>query len=502
MLFKECILLFKEVIHNITIDTIKLEKIKIKRMKKIKKKMKTKTTTSWTKILVVTLIMAIALTGTCSAKSLYLIADINADPTPIQSYDIVGNTVVYQTENGVPEWGGGAVGLAIDTDSAFLFITYEISNTIQLVDAISMADEGTTTAPGASNLAGIVVDQDKGKVYTVDRNTATLYIYSWNAATKTLTLDTTETLAGASSAHGIALDETNDLLYLGDLTKDVKVYSTSDWSHVRTFTVSQDVMGIAVDVANGFAYTGNAYPGYGSLGLLCKYDLNTNTETTFNLTAYSGGEDNVVGLAVDQSTGLLYITTGNQAVWGPGTDKLMAFDSNLNVLDQTGDIGGPTGICVPGREISYNPLNLNKDDGLNVCVDTGDDITYTISYENGNPTDVTGVTITDTLPTEVTYVSCTGGCSQSASTVTWNIGTLTPGQSGSVTLTVNVNSGTEGATIHNIATIDSGQTPQTTQGEYTVVCGGGIPVPEFGSMMAALAILLSAPAFAYLMVKK
>ncbi len=423
----------------------------------------------------------------------------------MQSYDIVGNAIVLQTTIGVTEPlnTGGAVGLAIDPDSAMLFVTYEISNVIQLVDATSMTYEGATTAPNASNLAGIVVDQDKGKVYTVDRGTANLYIYSWNAATTTLTLDTIQTLTGVSAAHGIALDETNDLLYVGDLTPTVKIFNTGDWSSAGTFTVSQGVMGIAVDVANGFVYTGNAYGPYGSLGLLCKYDLNTHTETTFNLIAYSGHEDNVVGVAVDQSTGLVYITTGNQAQSSPGSDKLMVFDSNLNVLYETGDIGGPTGLCVPGREISYNPLNLDKEDGVCVCVDPGDDITYTISYENGNTYTVTGVTIVDTLPADVTYVSCTGSCTPSGGTVEWDIGTLTPGQSGSVTLTVNVKTGTSpGTTIHNIATINSDQTPQTTQGEYTTVCNGGIPAPEFGSLMAALAILLSSPAFAYLIVKK
>jgi uncharacterized repeat protein (TIGR01451 family) len=157
-----------------------------------------------------------------------------------------------------------------------------------------------------------------------------------------------------------------------------------------------------------------------------------------------------------------------------GSDRIIVFDSNLNVLSTTGDIGDPTGIVVPGKEISYNPLNLSKDDGLGgACVSPGGTITYTISYTNANTYDVTGVTITDTLPPEVTFVSCTGGGSHSGSTVTWNIGTITAGASGSVTLTVQVNLGTPpGTNIINYATINGAEpgTGPTTVSETTVTC--------------------------------
>ena len=81
------------------------------------------------------------------------------------------------------------MGLTIDTDSAMLFVTYEDSKIIELIDATTMANAGSTIAPKASNLAGVVVDQDKQKVYTMDRGTNHLYVYSWDASAKTLTLD-------------------------------------------------------------------------------------------------------------------------------------------------------------------------------------------------------------------------------------------------------------------------------------------------------------------------
>jgi uncharacterized repeat protein (TIGR01451 family) len=371
------------------------------------------------------------------------------------------------------------VGLAIDTDSEFLFVTYEVSNTIQLVNAKTMTDEGTTTAPNANNLAGIVVDHDNSLVYTVDRNTNSLYIYDWDAASKTLTLDHVESLSGVSQAHGIALDEVNDLLYVGDRTTIVKVFNTGDWSSAGSFPVSQPVMGIAVDVANGFVYTGNAYAGYGSIHRLCKYDLNNNIETYISL----GSSDNVLGLSVDQATSLLYITTGDQA--SGGSDELRAYDSDLNLLDQTGDIGNPTGLCVgPG----YNPLDLTKVDNVadDDCVDTGDTVTYTICFNNLlNQYAVHDVTIVDTLPANASFVSATGGGTYipAMHTVAWIIGTVPAGSSGAcVTLTVSVNAGAENTTLTNCAVIDGDEVGPTQSCVDTDVCEGEeppccVPVP-------------------------
>lgn len=84
---------------------------------------------------VVLAVLAIAMMGVASAKSVYVLADINAGSTPVMAYDLQGNQLVYQATNYAPYHGIGGVDISIDTDSKTLFITYENSNTIELVDA-------------------------------------------------------------------------------------------------------------------------------------------------------------------------------------------------------------------------------------------------------------------------------------------------------------------------------------------------------------------------------
>lgn len=423
--------------------------------------------------------------GMAAAKSLYVISDIASSPTPIQAYDIhkpAPPYLVHQATSPVPHHGGGAVGLAIDTDSAVLFVTYEMSNVIEIVDAQTMASLGSTTAPGAFNLAGIVVDQEKKLVYAVDRLTNSLYIYNWNPATKTLILNGLKALSNVTAAYGIALDEINDLLFVADRDSAfVRYFRTSDWVEAGKFTITQKPVGIAVDAKRRFVYTGNPSPAYNGLRLLSKYDLNTNTEQTINIAALSQvSTDNVVGLAVDPDTGLLYIDTGDE--WGAGSNQLMVFDSNLALLasqplapfqQQTPH---PTGLCVPGKQISYNPLHLTLTDGLaeGVCAAAGSQITFTICYDNlANAAPVTGVALVVTLPAGIDLISAPGGVYNAVSrTVTWAIGTLpasAPQQCKSMVALLNPTA-TPGSSIITSAKISSDQIPPTTVDEVTQVC--------------------------------
>ena len=454
---------------------------------------------SITVIVVVLSVLAVAMVGTASAKSVYLVADHHGSPTPINAYDMQpGPSLVYQATYPVTSHVLGASGLAMYDDpdgnglpdDSQILVTYEASGIIEKFDATNFNNLGNVNT-GAGDLTGIVVDQGKQLAYAVSRYNKNLYVLDAN----TLNVLSTQTLTIDNVGYGIALDEGQGLLYVGDADNTVDYFDTTNWVEQGTITVGNpNALSVALDVANQILYTGDGFAGSAST-LLCKYDLTTGVTTTHNLDPGCTGGWNcigAIGLAVDPDLPHhLYVTTGYAG------DDLRIFDSNLNQLylypDTEQMILNPAGICI--GKASFGQLTLDKDDGLSGCVNVGNTFTYTISYQNTGQIDVNNVVITDTLPSGVTYVSCTGGGVYTAGppeTVTWTIPTVVAGASGSVSVTVTVNAGTEGTTLVNYVTIDSDETNPTTDTEQTDVCppGGGncCVCPSAGSTTCVCAV--------------
>ena len=442
---------------------------------------------SITVIAVVLSVLAVAMVGATSAKSLYAIA--NHHTAQFDAWNInPDGTATYQfkVNLGAAHW---PADIAIDESSNVLFITSEGGTMVEMVDATTMTILGHTTPSGATTgNAGVEADDTNDIVYVMQRGSPKIYALDWNPSTNSLTLKSGYPKTLTSGGYGIALDETTGILWVADGTNGkARAYSTATWTEdtsKSSSTLIHKPVDIAVDRQSGFVYTvsmtyGAGVPFGAGSNKLSKYDWSTGTETWGYLSGgASASTHHGVGVAVDEVTGYVYITTQNPyslEVWDTSSPS-------WTLVDSDSVSGSPAGVCIPQAEVSYNPLGLAKDDGLGgACVYPSNTITYTMSYTNGNPTTVTGVTLVDTLPPEVNYVSCTGtgGCTQAGNTVTWsNIGSLTPGQSGSATLTVTVKAGTAGGTvIDNAATINANEanTGPTTVHELTTVCsvGGG-----------------------------
>jgi uncharacterized repeat protein (TIGR01451 family) len=421
-------------------------------------------------------ILITAVTETATANSLYVIADIGQSgvdrSTPVQAYHIEADgSLTFQAKYVIPRIRLGAVGITIDTDHGFLFITYEASDEIQLVDARTMTGEGTTMAPGATNLAGIVYDHDKSLLYCVNRGGNRVYAYNWNPENKTLTHKPGSPFAlRGASAYGIALNEVEDLLYVANNTNEVTVYRTSDWRLVDTITLNRVAISVAVGVVRGFLYTGGGFVGN---QYLTQYHLATGTVKEVQVEPDAG----VMGLGVDPATGYVYLTTGVNDE--PGGDNLLVFDTNLRQIGMIPKIGNPTGLVVPGREFSYDPLNFNKtlvrggsgpmgSDGT-PSVRVGATITYGIHFDNNNDFIVTDVVVSDQLPEEVTFITAddntvNGHYDAETHTYEWLYPSLPLGTSTDLELTVEVDKGVEtGTVITNNVTISSAQTAPTTK---------------------------------------
>ncbi|GAP40069.1 DUF7507 domain-containing protein [Flexilinea flocculi] len=104
-------------------------------------------------------------------------------------------------------------------------------------------------------------------------------------------------------------------------------------------------------------------------------------------------------------------------------------------------------------------LRVTKTDGQ-TSVLSGDTITYTISYTNASLTaDATGVVLTDTIPSNASYISSSDSGVNVGSTVTWTIGNLAANETGTRTVTIQVNDSLlSGAAVLNRVNIHGTET--------------------------------------------
>lgn len=423
------------------------------------------------------LIVSVLVTAAAQAeppKLLYVLADIYANPAIIRTYSIGTKGILFEEHRyRIPYYGTGAVGLAIDSDSQHLFVTYEDSAVIQIMDATTMVPKGTFTVeePGSENLAGIVYDHDNQLLYCVRRGKETLFVFDWNPATATLTPvpGSPFSLKGAAP-YGIALDEVNDLLYVANHNQTIRIYNTSDWSEAGTIELSRYVVSVAVDAANGFIYAGGGYLGN---SFLTKYDLVAEKETEIRIE--DGG---VMGLCVNQMTGFVYLTTGEDRT--KGGDDLLVYDTSLKRIDIESDIGNPTGLVIPCPSKNFHLTKtvvagiVKEVSGLKY-VNPGGTVTYNISFDSNNlDSTANNVSIVDTLPTEVSFVTAdedgvSGKYDKDMHEYTWTYSSLPSGSSASLNLVVQVKENIPaGRKITNVATIDSSDTLPTTANNFVV----------------------------------
>jgi uncharacterized repeat protein (TIGR01451 family) len=98
-------------------------------------------------------------------------------------------------------------------------------------------------------------------------------------------------------------------------------------------------------------------------------------------------------------------------------------------------------------------LRLSKY-GSAAQVDVGDELVYTLQYANIGNQSATGVTLTDTLPSDVTVLGVSSPASATVTTqqVVWDLGTVVSGTMGTAVITVTVD-GNWGGNLHNVANI-------------------------------------------------
>jgi len=122
-------------------------------------------------------------------------------------------------------------------------------------------------------------------------------------------------------------------------------------------------------------------------------------------------------------------------------------------------------------------------------------VVFALTVTNNGPANATGVTVTDTLPAGLTYVSNDCGATFANPTLTWNVGALAVSASATCNLTATV---TQTGTIVNSASATGNEadpTPGNNTGQVTVSGQPAAIIPTLDSIgLAALAILLAVSA--------
>ncbi len=218
---------------------------------------------------------------------------------------------------------------------------------------------------------------------------------------------------------------------------------------------------------------------------------------TYTLTYTNSGNADATGVTVSDTlperTSFLSASnggtfTGSAVLWQLGTVPAGAsgtvsftvrlhavFPSGTTQVTNIGTVSSETTLPVDSNpvvtEVVAAPaLSLTKTVDRATAA-PGELLTYTLAYRNTGNAEASGAVITDTLPARTTFVSASGGGVLSGGTVTWNLGTVAAGASGSVTLTVRLDavfpSGT--TVVANTAVLTGHGTPPTDGGTQTTV---------------------------------
>jgi uncharacterized repeat protein (TIGR01451 family) len=122
--------------------------------------------------------------------------------------------------------------------------------------------------------------------------------------------------------------------------------------------------------------------------------------------------------------------------------------------------------------------------------------TYTITVSNNGPDDATGVTVTDTLPAGVTYVSDT--CGGSGTPWTWNIGALANGVAVSCDISVDIVDPANTANVADVAGSQNDPNGSNNSATAPLPPFGG-PIPTIGTTGKVLLVILIAGIGLFLM---
>lgn len=358
-----------------------------------------------------------------------------------QLNDFPGQTVVATNTQPI---------FAMDFDAAATTL-YAIDNTSRefgIIDLGSGAFTPITTVSGippADNISGLTIDPATNNAY-VSGLSASMDLYSFDLATGVATLIGSD--ASVSLLIDIAIGP-NGVMYGHDISTD-SIYTIDRSTGAATLVGPTGVnsnfaQGMDFDNATGtlyaWMYQGGGANNYGTI------DLATGALTPLATSNPEGEFEGAVQVAGCTSGDIPWASVN------PATDTTPPASSDTVdvTFDATGLADGVyTGtLCLTSNDLDESlvtiPLTLTVGNMADLSltksgapdpVPPGATLTYTLTVANNGPDTATGVTLTDILPSSVTFISASAGCSEAGSVVTCDLGSLASGSDATVVIAV------------------------------------------------------------------
>lgn len=321
--------------------------------------------------------------------TVYALSNIYCSGTfDILAYDIVVNDIVLADSWPAVCRDAGPVGLAVDETNENLFVSYEGGNTIQIYNARDATPLGSILLVGTSDLAGMVVHQQRGHLYVVDRGRRNVYVYD----STTFVQQSTWMLPTGNGAWGI--DLLGDVLYVADRSSTIRWYDIDSHTQLGSVTQTHPAIAVAVtDYPEELIYS-TAFSGTSSLSqyLTKKYVASGLEETQM-----MGGD--VKGVSLNPVLELAYVVADN---------RIHVVDTNLMSVIKTEQLNAawvPTDILA-----SYIPfgglLKKSCESHPNGKFYKGDEITFKLSFQNRHTRPIHILPVKDTYDTaQLTFLS-------------------------------------------------------------------------------------------------
>lgn len=244
------------------------------------------------------------------------------------------------------------------------------------------------------------------------------------------------------------------LIYItNDISESVSVYREIDFQPLATIPTGGGPLSVAVSPDGKTALVGNDADGTVTI-------IDTGVNTVRG-TAPVGSNPAGIAITPDSTRAVVANSTA-------GSISVVPLDGSSPL--EISVLGSPSGVA-----ITPTPYFVIDKTALPAPVSAGGTLVYTIDYANRGSANATGVTITDTIPAGLTFVSATGGGAPSGGSVVWTIGDVPIGAVGELQVTFTVDAGIADGTVltNTVTLVDAlGNTASDSIPVATRVAGG------------------------------